>query len=81
QRFGDQLFPFGPGSKAYLATGRLLPVITPITSSDGSLTPTSESNISAMNFFITENNNPFANFGIFSLSASLFLNTVSDSCS
>ncbi|EOF5501879.1 hypothetical protein ACK1O8_004460, partial [Salmonella enterica] len=45
------------------------------------LAPTSESNISAMNFFITDNNNPFANFGIFSLSVSLFLNTVSDSCS
>lgn len=59
-------FPLWAGSKAYLATGRLLPVITPITSSDGSLTPTSESNISAMNFSITDNNNPFANFGIFS---------------
>ncbi|EHC28558.1 hypothetical protein LTSEADE_5944 [Salmonella enterica subsp. enterica serovar Adelaide str. A4-669] len=33
-----------------------------------------------MNFFITENNNPFANFGIFSFSVSLFLNIVYDSC-
>ncbi|HHX9769134.1 TPA: hypothetical protein ACVTEK_003207, partial [Salmonella enterica subsp. enterica serovar Senftenberg] len=72
---------FGPGSKAYLATGRLLSVITRITPSDGSLASTSESNISAMNFSITDNNNPFANFGIFSFSVSLFLNIVYDSCS
>ncbi|WP_217804946.1 hypothetical protein, partial [Salmonella enterica] len=81
QRFGDQPLIFGPGSKAYLATGRLLPVITRITPSDGSLASTSESNISAMNFSITDNNNSFANFSIFSFSVSLFLNTVSGSCS
>ncbi|ABX70606.1 hypothetical protein SPAB_05333 [Salmonella enterica subsp. enterica serovar Paratyphi B str. SPB7] len=34
-----------------------------------------------MNFSITDNNNPFANFGIFSFSVSLFLNIVYDSCS
>ncbi|WP_235597607.1 hypothetical protein, partial [Salmonella enterica] len=81
QLFAEQPLILGTGSKAYLATGRLLPVITRITPSDGSLASTSESNISAMNFSITDNNNSFANFSIFSFSVSLFLNTVSGSCS